>query len=121
MAQKLTRRTRRRKVHGRIRRTIHGTHSRPRLCVFRSLNHLYAQLVNDEKGQILLAVSTLLLDGKKVKNGSNIEAARKVGRVIAQKALEKGVKSVVFDRSGYIYHGRVKAVAEAAREAGLRL
>ena len=118
MARKLTRRARRIKVHGRIRKTIYGTRERPRLCVFRSLQHTYAQLVDDERGGTLASASTL--EGKRVKPGSNIEAAKKVGQLIAQKAQEQGVSSVVFDRGGYIYHGRVKALAEAAREAGLK-
>jgi large subunit ribosomal protein L18 len=118
MARKLTRRARRIKIHGRIRKNIRGTGERPRLCVFRSLKHTYAQLVDDEKGSTLVSASTL--EGKKVKPGSNIEAAKQVGQLIAQKAQEKGVSGVVFDRGGYIYHGRVKALAEAAREAGLK-
>ena len=118
MARKLTRRARRIKIHGRIRRTIYGTRERPRLCVFRSLNHTYAQLVDDEKGSALASASTL--EGKKVKPGSNIEAAKQVGQLIAQKAQEQGVSSVVFDRSGYIYSGRVQALAETAREKGLK-
>jgi large subunit ribosomal protein L18 len=118
MARKLTRRARRIKVHGRIRRKVQGTRERPRLCVFRSLQHTYAQLVDDEQGNTLVSASTL--EGKKVKPGSNIEAAKQVGQLIAQKAQEQGVSSVVFDRGGYIYHGRVEALAEAAREAGLK-
>ena len=118
MAQQLTRRARRIKIHGRIRGTIHGSRARPRLCVFRSLKHTYAQLVDDEKGSTLASASTV--EGKKIKPGNNIEAAKRVGQLIAQKAQEQGVSSVVFDRGGYIYHGRVKALAEAAREAGLK-
>ena len=98
--------------------TLHGTRERPRLCVFRSLKHTYAQLVDDEKGNTLASASTL--EGKKGKTGSNLEAAKKVGQLIAEKAQEHGVSSVVFDRGGYIFHGRVKALAEAAREAGLK-
>ena len=118
MARKLARRARRIKIHGRVRMTLHGTRERPRLCVFRSLKHTYAQLVDDEKGCTLAAASTL--EGKKGKPGSNLEAAKQVGQLIAAKAQEQGVSSVVFDRGGYIYHGRVKALAEAAREAGLK-
>ncbi|MEE8348005.1 MAG: 50S ribosomal protein L18 [Acidobacteriota bacterium] len=118
MARKLSRRARRVKIHGRIRKTIHGTRERPRLCVFRSLQHTYAQLVDDEKGNTLVSASTL--EGKKVSPGSNIDAAKRVGQLIAQKAQEQGVSAVVFDRGGYIYAGRVKALAEAAREAGLK-
>ena len=98
--------------------TIRGTGKRPRLCVFRSLKHTYAQLVDDEKGSTLVSASTL--EGKQGKSGSNIEAAKQVGQLIAQKAQEQGVSGVVFDRGGYVYHGRVKALAEAAREAGLK-
>ena len=98
--------------------TLHGTRERPRLCVFRSLKHTYAQLVDEEKGCTLGAASTL--EGKKGKPGSNLKAAKQVGQLIAEKAQEQGVSSVVFDRGGYIYHGRVKALAEAAREAGLK-
>jgi large subunit ribosomal protein L18 len=118
MARKLSRRARRIKIHGRIRGKIHGTRERPRLCVFRSLQHTYAQLVDDEQGSTLVAASTM--EGKKVKPGSNIEAAKQVGQLIAKKAQEQGVSSVVFDRGGYVYRGRVKALAEAAREAGLK-
>ncbi|MEE2822735.1 MAG: 50S ribosomal protein L18 [Acidobacteriota bacterium] len=118
MARILTRRARRIKIHGRIRKLVRGTGDRPRLCVFRSLKHTYAQIVDDEKGRTLISASTL--EGGKGKPGSNIEAAKGVGQLIASKAQAQGVSSVVFDRGGYIYHGRVKALAEAAREAGLK-
>jgi len=106
--------------HARVRKKIKGTPERPRLNVFRSLNNIYAQIIDDTKGHTLVAASTLdeALRGK-LKNGGNKEAAREVGKLIAQKAIDKGIKKVVFDRGGYIYHGRVKELAEAAREAGL--
>ena len=120
MGKQFTRRVRRLKVRRKIRSKIRGTEERPRLCVFRSLRHIYAQLVADDQEKVIAGVSTLKIDGKKLKNSNNMEAAKKAGQAIAQKALESGVKKVVFDRSGYLYHGRVKALAEAAREAGLQ-
>jgi large subunit ribosomal protein L18 len=105
-------------VHKRIRRKVRGTTARPRLAVYRSLNHIYAQLIDDEKAQTLAAASTTekTLD---VKTGGNIEAAKKIGQTIAERALAAGISSVVFDRGGYLYHGRVKALTDAARAAGL--
>jgi large subunit ribosomal protein L18 len=109
------------RVHERIRKKLSGTESRPRLCVFRSNKHIYAQIVDDSKGTTLTAASTLDVDAKgKVKNGGNVAAAKAVGTLVAKRALEKGIQSVLFDRGGYIYHGRVKALADAAREAGLK-
>lgn len=106
--------------HKRVRKKVSGTPERPRLCVFRSLRHIYAQIIDDEHGVTLAAASTLSPEIRdKIKTGGNIEAAKLVGQLIAKKALEKGIKRVVFDRGGYKYHGRVKALAEAAREAGL--
>lgn len=102
--------------HARVRAKISGTAEAPRLCVYRSNKNIEAQLIDDVKGVTLVASSSMSL---KLENGSNIEAAAKVGKDIAEKALAKGLKKIVFDRSGYIYHGRVKALAEAAREAGL--
>ena len=102
--------------HARVRAKISGTAEAPRLCVYRSNKNIEAQIIDDVKGVTLVASSSMSL---KLANGSNIEAAGKVGKDIAEKALAKGLKKVVFDRSGYIYHGRVKALAEAAREAGL--
>ena len=102
--------------HARVRAKISGTAEAPRLCVYRSNKNIEAQLIDDVKGVTLVSSSSMSL---KLENGSNIEAAAKVGKDIAEKALAKGLKKVVFDRSGYIYHGRVKALAEAAREAGL--
>ena len=102
--------------HARVRAKISGTAETPRLCVYRSNKNIEAQLIDDVKGITLVASSSMSL---KLANGSNIEAAKLVGKDIAEKAVAKGLKKVVFDRSGYIYHGRVKALAEAAREAGL--
>jgi large subunit ribosomal protein L18 len=106
----------RQRIHARIRRKLAGTGARPRLNVYRSLNHVYAQVIDDQKGETLVATSTLAL---KLKTGGNVAAAREVGKAIAERAVEKGIKKVVFDRGGFLYHGRVKALAEAAREAGL--
>jgi large subunit ribosomal protein L18 len=109
------------RIHQRIRKKLDGTESRPRLCVFRSNKHIYAQIVDDAKGTTLTAASTLDADAKaQVKNGGNVAAAKAVGAMVAKRALEKGIQSVLFDRGGYIYHGRVKALADAAREAGLK-
>ena len=109
------------RVHECIRKKVNGTESRPRLCVFRSNKHIYAQIVDDSKGTTLTAASTLDADAKaQVKNGGNVAAAKAVGKMVAKRALEKGIQSVLFDRGGYIYHGRVKALADAAREAGLK-
>jgi large subunit ribosomal protein L18 len=107
----------RRAVHSRIRKKVRGTASRPRLAIFRSLNHIYAQVIDDEKGVTLCAASTV---EKAVGKGGNIESAKVIGRLIAERAKERGIAAVVFDRGGYIYHGRVRSLAEAAREAGLQ-
>lgn len=106
----------RQKKHLRIRKNIKGTAEKPRLAVYRSLKHIYAQLIDDNKGHTLVAASTKEL---KLENGGNKEAAKQVGDLLGKKAVEKGIKTVVFDRGGNLYHGRVKAVAEGAREAGL--
>ena len=108
----------RQKRHLRVRNRVAGTAERPRLNVFRSLAHIYAQVIDDEKGMTLAAASSLDKDFKG--KGGNIAAAKAVGAAIAKKALEKGITEVVFDRGGYIYHGRVAALAEAAREGGLK-
>ncbi len=109
------------KIHLRIRRKLSGSDKRPRLCVFRSLAHIYAQVVDDLTGRTLVAASSLegavCSDRKKA---GNIAAAKMVGKAIAERAKAKGIATVVFDRGGYIYHGRVKALAEAAREGGLK-
>ena len=111
----------RQKIHLRIRSKLAGTPERPRLSVYRSLNHIYAQLVDDMAGRTLVAASSLDADGRKLaKRGGNTAAAKEVGRLIAQRATARSIVNVVFDRSGYIYHGRIKALAEAAREAGLK-
>jgi large subunit ribosomal protein L18 len=106
----------RQRIHARIRRKLSGTTERPRLSVHRSLNHIYAQVIDDQTGETLVSASTLAI---KAKTGGNIAAAKEIGKAIAERAVEKGVKKVVFDRGGYLYHGRVKALADAAREAGL--
>jgi len=107
-------------VHERIRKKLQGTAERPRLNVYRSLNHIYAQVIDDMSGQTLVSASTA--EGKKEdrRTGGNVAAAKSVGKTIAERAKAKGVTKVVFDRGGYIYHGRVKALADAAREAGLQ-
>ena len=106
----------RQRVHTRIRRRLAGTAERPRLNVYRSLNHIYAQLIDDGQGVTLASASTV---AAKVKTGGNVAAAKEIGKTIAGLAVEKGSKEVVFDRGGYLYHGRIKALADAAREAGL--
>jgi len=118
MAQK-SRQDVRQAVHGRIRKKVRGTTARPRLAVFRSLNHIYAQLIDDEKGVTLCSASSVEKSAGGA-TGGNIAAAKTIGQLIAERAKEKGITSVVFDRGGYIYHGRVKTLAEAAREAGLQ-
>ena len=105
-------------IHRRIRRKVRGSTARPRLAIYRSLNHIYAQIIDDEQGQTLVSASTTEkeLHGG---TGGNLEAARRIGSAIAERALAKGISSVVFDRGGYLYHGRVKALTEAARKSGL--
>ena len=105
-------------VHRRIRHKVRGSSERPRLAVYRSLNHIYAQVIDDDKAQTLASASTTE-KSLGIKSGGNIEAAKKVGQTIAERALAAGVSSVVFDRGGYLYHGRVKALTDAARAAGL--
>jgi large subunit ribosomal protein L18 len=104
----------RQRIHARIRAKLSGTEQRPRLNVYRSLNNIYAQVIDDQTGTTLVSASTI-----KLKTGGNIAAAKEIGKEVAEKAVEKGIKKVVFDRGGYLYHGRVKALADAAREAGL--
>jgi large subunit ribosomal protein L18 len=104
----------RERIHERIRRKLSGSAERPRLNVYRSGNHIYAQVIDDQAGVTVASASTI-----KMKSGGNIAAAKEIGKAIAERAKEKGVKKVVFDRGGYLYHGRVKALADAAREAGL--
>ena len=111
-------RAQRMKRHARVRSKISGTAERPRLSVFRSENHIYAQVIDDVAGNTLVSASSVekSFEG----SGSNVEAAKKVGALVAERALQKGIEEVVFDRGGYIYHGRVQALAEGAREAGLK-
>ncbi len=116
----LVRRKTRKARHERIRKRLAGSAERPRLCVRRSLNHIYAQIVDDQSGRSLLQISSLAPEIRKLREEkAKVEVSKEVGRLMAQRALEQGIKQVVFDRGGYLYHGRVKAVAEAAREAGL--
>ena len=109
------------RIHQRIRKTLNGTPVRPRLAVFRSNKHIYAQIIDDAKGTTLATASSLDPDTKKgLKNGGNVAAAKAVGKLVAQRAKAKGIDVVLFDRGGYLYHGRIKALADAAREAGLK-
>jgi large subunit ribosomal protein L18 len=105
-------------IHQRIRRKVRGTTERPRLAIYRSLNHIYAQVIDDRMGQTIVSASTT---EKELRSGSggNLEAARRIGQTIAERALAKGIEQVVFDRGGYLYHGRIKALTDAARAAGL--
>lgn len=110
----------RRRIHQRLRNRLEGSQERPRLNVYRSLNHIYAQVIDDGNGVTLVSASTV--QGRKKgekRTGGNVASAKDVGKAIAQRAQEKGIKKVVFDRGGYLYHGRIKALADAAREAGL--
>lgn len=110
----------RKRIHSRIREKVAGSKERPRLNVYRSLNHIYAQLIDDADGVTLVSASTAKGGTKGNKRtGGNVASAKEIGKQIAQQALQKGIKKVVFDRGGYIYHGRIKALAESAREAGL--
>lgn len=119
--RKISRSEHRERIHRRVRRRLAGTAERPRLCVFRSLNHIYAQVVNDAEGRTLAQASSVDKEVKKeIKGGGNVAAAKVVGKVIAERARAAGVAQVVFDRGGYKYHGRVQALASAAREAGLK-
>ena len=106
-------------VHNRIRKKVKGTADRPRLAVFRSVKHIYVQVIDDDRGVTLCSASSVEKEAG-VKAGGNIDAAKNIGRLIAERAREQGINQVVFDRGGYIYHGRVKSLAEAAREAGLK-
>ncbi|MGC1869339.1 MAG: 50S ribosomal protein L18 [Acidobacteriaceae bacterium] len=116
MISQIQRNSNRQRVHDRIRRKMQGTAERPRLNVYRSLNQIYTQLIDDQTGTTLVSASSVTA---KLKTGGNVAAAKEVGKLIAEKAKEKGIKKVVFDRGGYLYHGRIKALADAAREAGL--
>jgi large subunit ribosomal protein L18 len=111
----------RQRRHRRVRKRVSGTSERPRLAVFRSLNHIYAQVIDDTAGATLAAASTLDPSLRAaLKSGGDVEAAKAVGKLIAERAREKGVEKVVFDRGGYLYHGRVQHLADAAREGGLQ-
>ena len=121
MVSKKSRAEIRAKKHRRLRNHISGTAERPRLAVFRSNNHMYAQIIDDTVGNTLVAASTLQKDVKaELEKTNNVDAAAYLGTVIAKKALEKGITTVVFDRGGFIYQGKIKALADAAREAGLQ-
>ena len=112
-----SRREIRTRIHKRIRSRVTGTPERPRLAVFRSVNHIYAQVIDDGQGHTLAAAGSTEKDWKGA--GGNVEGAKLIGKAVAERAREKGIRKVVFDRGGYLYHGRVKALADAAREAGL--
>ena len=105
-------------IHSRIRRKVRGNTERPRLAIYRSLNHIYAQVIDDRLGQTLVSASSTEKD-LRGGTGGNLDAARRIGQLIAERALAKGIEQVVFDRGGYLYHGRVKALTDAARAAGL--
>ncbi|HLJ45908.1 MAG TPA: 50S ribosomal protein L18 [Bryobacteraceae bacterium] len=106
------------RIHTRIRHRVRGTEERPRLAIFRSVKHIYAQVIDDHKGHTVAAASSSEKNAG-LKSGGNIAGAKEIGKLVAQRAKEKGITKVVFDRGGYLYHGRVKALADAAREAGL--
>jgi large subunit ribosomal protein L18 len=117
MIKRASRDEHRRRIHVRIRRRLSGTAERPRLAVFRSLKHIYAQVVDDRKGQTIASASSA--EKSASKNGGNVAGAKEIGKLVAERAIARGVKQVVFDRGGFLFHGRVKALADAAREAGL--
>ena len=117
MIRKISKNEIRERVHVRIRRRLKGTSERPRLAIFRSVSHIYAQVIDDTRGATLVSASSTEKDG--LKTGGNVAAAKEIGKRVAERAKEKGIAQVVFDRGGYLYHGRVKALADAAREGGL--
>ena len=117
MIRKIEKKEIRHRIHVRIRRKVRGTAERPRLAVFRSVAHIYAQVIDDNAGATLVSASTVDKGGKA--NGGNVAAAKAIGKLVAERAKDKGIKSVVFDRGGFLYHGRIKALADAAREGGL--
>ena len=119
MFRKISKDEIRRRIHKRIRRKVSGTTEQPRLAVFRSVAHIYAQVIDDSKGVTIVAASSR--EKGATASGGNVAAAKEIGRRVAERAKEKGVTRVVFDRGGYLYHGRIKALADAAREAGLEL
>jgi large subunit ribosomal protein L18 len=116
MIKRESRNIHRQRIHKRIRQRVNGTPERPRLSVYRSLKHIYAQVIDDRRGQTVVSASSL---EKAAGGGGNLAGAKQVGKLIAERAKEKGVQRVVFDRGGFLYHGRLKALADAAREAGL--
>jgi large subunit ribosomal protein L18 len=119
--RKLSRDAQRQRVHARVRMKVSGTAERPRLSVYRSVGHIYAQVIDDRSGRTLVSASSVDKETKKgLKGGGNVASAKAVGKIIAERAKAAGVAKVVFDRGGYKYHGRVKALADAAREAGLQ-
>jgi large subunit ribosomal protein L18 len=119
--QAASRNAMRRRIHLRIRKRVQGRAQRPRLSVFRSLKHIYAQIIDDTRARTLVSASSLDTELRQtMKSGGNVAAARQVGRILAERAKAAGITQVVFDRGGYAYHGRVKALAEAAREGGLK-
>ena len=121
MINPIDRSNERRRIHKRIREKVSGSAQRPRLYVYRSSNHMYAQIIDDAQGKTLVAASTAEKDVRgDLKQAGNIKASKLVGKAIAERARAKGIETVVFDRGGYLYHGRIKAVAEAARESGLK-
>ena len=120
-ARKLSKDQHRQRVHARVRMRVAGTAERPRLAVYRSLGHIYAQVIDDRSGKTVASASSVDSESKKsVKGGGNVAAAKVIGKLVAERAKAAGVNKVVFDRGGYKYHGRVKALADAAREAGLQ-
>jgi large subunit ribosomal protein L18 len=119
MIRKTSKNEIRERIHIRIRKKLRGTAERPRLAVFRSTAHIYAQVIDDSKGVTIVAASSVEKNLESTKSGGNVAAAKEIGKRVAERAKEKGIGKVVFDRGGYIYHGRVKALADAAREAGL--
>ena len=118
MIRKTEKKQIRSRIHDRIRRKLRGTTERPRLAVFRSVAHIYAQVIDDSQGATLVSASSVDKGGR-IQKGGNVAAAKSIGQLVAERAKEKGIKKVVFDRGGYQYHGRVKALADAARAAGL--
>lgn len=117
MIQRKSRSVVRERIHRRIRKHLRGTTERPRLAVFRSLKHIYAQVIDDRTGRTLVSASSN--EKESTVNGGNIDGAKSIGKLVAERAIAQGIKAVVYDRGGYLYHGRVKALADAAREAGL--
>jgi large subunit ribosomal protein L18 len=117
MKHTIDKNSRRLRIHVRIRRAVKGSNERPRLAIFRSLKHIYAQIIDDRKGQTVVSASSNETDS--TINGGNLAGAKAIGQLVAERAIAAGVKKVVFDRGGFLYHGRIKALAEAAREAGL--